>query len=77
MMRAALAADGIGLEKLALRGAGVVFGMEYFRGVREESGSLGNAIESLSKFVANAADAPRPLPGVPRILSSALKALHR
>jgi GT2 family glycosyltransferase len=77
MMRAALAADEIGLEKLALRGAGVVFGMEYFRGVREESGSLGSALESLSKFVASAADAPRPLPGVPRILSSALKALHR
>jgi GT2 family glycosyltransferase len=77
MMRAALTADAIGLEKLALRGAGVVFGMEYFRGVRDESGSLGEAIASLSRFVASAADAPRPLPGVPRILSTALKAIQR
>src|SRR5580692_4220978 len=37
---AAEEADRLGLESLAFRGAGTVFGMEYFRGMRKEAGSL-------------------------------------
>jgi GT2 family glycosyltransferase len=77
VMAAALSVDKFGLEKLALRGAGLVFGMEYFRGVRDESGSLRAALISLASFLAKAADAPRPLPGVPHLLARIAKALHR
>jgi GT2 family glycosyltransferase len=39
-IRTALAIDRLGLESLALNATTLVFGMEYFRGVREEEGSL-------------------------------------
>ncbi len=75
VMRTALAVDKLGMEKLALRGAGVVFGMEYFRGVREENGSFAKTIGSLVEFLRKAEVAPRKLPGVPRILTRAARAL--
>jgi GT2 family glycosyltransferase len=75
MVQAALAADKMGLEQLALRGAGVVFGMEYFRGVREENGSLGRSVAALASFLVKAGARSEPLPGVPRFLSRVAKAV--
>ncbi|HEY4014185.1 MAG TPA: glycosyltransferase [Polyangiaceae bacterium] len=49
--KTATAMDRLGMEKLALRGAGVVFGMEYFRGVREEAGSLRRTIGAFRAFL--------------------------
>jgi GT2 family glycosyltransferase len=49
--KTATAVDRMGMEKLALRGAGVVFGMEYFRGVREEAGSLRRTLGALRSFL--------------------------
>lgn len=34
-------------ERVALAGATLTYGLEYFRGVREEAGSLGNALRDL------------------------------
>jgi GT2 family glycosyltransferase len=68
ILRVALLVERAGLEKVALRGAGVVFGMEYFRGVRDESGSLGNALASFARFLGKAASAPTELPGIPKIV---------
>jgi GT2 family glycosyltransferase len=75
MVQATLAADKMGMQRLALRGAGVVFGMEYFRGVREENGSLGETVSALGTFLVKAGARPEPLPGVPRFLTRAAKAL--
>jgi glycosyltransferase involved in cell wall biosynthesis len=47
-----------GLEGVALRGTTLVYGLEYFRGVREEAGSLGNAMRRLASYVKRAARAP-------------------
>ena len=49
--RVALALDGRGRERLALAGATFVYGLEYFRGVRAEAGSLGGAIADMRLFV--------------------------
>jgi GT2 family glycosyltransferase len=40
-----------GLEAIALRGTTLVYGLEYFRGVREEAGSLANAMRGLASYV--------------------------
>lgn len=40
-MSVSLLADCLGLARLAIAGTTVVYGMEYFRGVRHEAGSLG------------------------------------
>ncbi len=40
-MRAAVVADQIGLERLAIAGATLVYGIQYYSGVRREAGSLG------------------------------------
>ena len=34
-------------ERVAIAGATLTYGLEYFRGVREEAGSLGNALKEL------------------------------
>jgi GT2 family glycosyltransferase len=77
VMRAAMGVDAMGLEKLALRGAGVVFGMEYFRGVREENGSMGRTMRSFGEFLVKASNVPPRLTGVPAWLSRAVRAVAR
>ncbi len=42
-------ADRLGLERLAFAGSAVVYTMEYFRGVREEAGSLPRAFFALAR----------------------------
>ena len=76
VMKTALAVDKLGMEQLALRGAGVVFGMEYFRGVREENVTFAATMSSLVEFLSKAAIAPRPLPGVPKLLTRAARAFR-
>ena len=68
MFRTAMIADELGMEKLALRGAGVVFGMEYFRGVRMESGSVRDTVWSFTDFLAKTHLAEGPPSGVPPLL---------
>ena len=76
--RAALACASacarVGLHALALRGAGLAYGMEYFRGVRVEAGSRRAALAAGARFLALAAAAPEKLPGVPRRRALAVKA---
>ena len=43
-------ADRAGLEKLALQGTTLVYGIQYFRGVRGETGSLGAALREYRAF---------------------------
>ena len=50
-MRVALAVDRLGSERLALAGATFVYGLEYFRGVRAEAGSLAEAIKDLRRYL--------------------------
>lgn len=73
VMTAAFQAERLGLEALALRGAGVVFGMEYFRGVREENGSLAATMRSLGEFLVKAAGSDRRLTAVPTWLIGAVR----
>jgi len=46
--------DQRGFETMALRGATLVYGLEYYRGVREHSGSLLGAARSLARFLVTA-----------------------
>jgi glycosyltransferase involved in cell wall biosynthesis len=39
--------DGIGFERAAIAGATLSYGLEYFRGVRDESGSLGDSVRDI------------------------------
>jgi serine acetyltransferase/GT2 family glycosyltransferase len=48
--RAALLADKVKLEKLALPGITLVFAMEYFRGVRDENGGLWQSLMDYRKY---------------------------
>jgi len=41
----------VGLETLALKGATVVFMLEYFRGVRDEAGSAGSSVRSFAAYL--------------------------
>jgi len=50
-MAAAVAFDRIGWERVALAGATFVYGLEYFRGVGAEAGSLRGAIEDLRRHL--------------------------
>jgi glycosyltransferase involved in cell wall biosynthesis len=44
--RASLVADRLGMEAAAMRGVGLVFGLDYFRGLRDEAGSLSGAVRA-------------------------------
>ena len=70
LIRAAMAADKVGLERAAVRATGVVYGMEYFRGIRAEAGSMSGAVRSLQEFLQKAA-AGGGGAGVPRSMSAA------
>ncbi|MGC4093498.1 MAG: glycosyltransferase [Polyangiaceae bacterium] len=54
------ALDDAGLEKPALSGATLVYGLEYFRGVREESGSVGKSASGLWRCLRSRDTQPSP-----------------
>jgi len=73
--RAAEAADRLGFERAAMRATGLVFGMEYFRGMREEAGSFRAMASGCLGFLKKVAAAGRPARGVPMWLARAASAL--
>jgi GT2 family glycosyltransferase len=75
--RVAEAADRLGFERLAMKVAGLVFGMEYFRGMREEAGSLRAMGVGCVAFLRKAATAERPTRGVPVWLARATRAFAK
>ncbi len=50
VMRAAKALDALGFERSALRACTFVFGLEYFRGVRAECGTLGATMRRAAAY---------------------------
>lgn len=75
--KAAETVDRLGFERAALRATGLVFGMEYFRGMREEAGSLRAMAAGCVNFLKKAAIAERPARGVPMWLARSLRALSK
>jgi GT2 family glycosyltransferase len=69
-MRLAVAVDRLKLRRLALRGTGLAFALEYFRGIRGECGSLRKAVDSCLDYLAQAARTADPPASVPRPLSA-------
>jgi serine acetyltransferase/glycosyltransferase involved in cell wall biosynthesis len=67
-MYLAVAADRLRLRRLALRGTGLAFGMEYFRGIRSECGSLRKTFGSFVDYMARVASTPEAPPVVARKL---------
>jgi glycosyltransferase involved in cell wall biosynthesis len=49
--RAALASDRVGLERLALRLTGLLWDVEFFRGVRAEAGSLAGTLRARAEYL--------------------------
>ncbi len=56
-MAVSQAVDGLGVHGLAISGATVVYGMQYFRGLRDEAGSLGAARGDLRRYLATRREA--------------------
>ncbi len=75
--KAAEVADAIGFERVALRATGLVFGMEYFRGMREEAGSFRAMIHSCVDFLDKAAQSDVPTSGVSPLLARTASAVRR
>jgi GT2 family glycosyltransferase len=50
VMQAALWTDGLGLEKVAIRGTTLAYGLQYFRGVRQDAGSLRQTTQELAAY---------------------------
>jgi GT2 family glycosyltransferase len=71
--KAAEGADALGFERVAMKATGLVFGMEYFRGMRDEAGSLGAMAAGCIRFLRKAAVADRPVRGVPGWLARAAR----
>lgn len=67
--RTAEAADSFGLERVALRATGLVFGMEYFRGITEQAGSMKRMYADCVRFLGKAAKSNRVIQGVPKWLT--------
>ncbi len=74
--RVAVVADRLGLEELAFRGVGLVFGLEYFRGLRHEAGSLGASIEACLAYVDKASRAGESARGMSSHVAAALRVLR-
>jgi GT2 family glycosyltransferase len=64
---AALAADRLGLEHLALRLTSLLWDLEYFRGVREAIGGFDATVRSCAAFLEAAEATAEPLPGLGRV----------
>jgi hypothetical protein len=75
--KAAEYADDLGFEGVAIRATGLVFGMEYFRGLRQEAGSLRGVLSRCAEFLAKAAISDRPVAGVPAWLARGVRAITR
>jgi GT2 family glycosyltransferase len=75
--KAAEYADDLGFERIAMRATGLVFGMEYFRGLRQEAGSLRGVLSRCAEFLAKAAISDRPVAGVPAWLARSVRAVTR
>jgi len=71
--KAAEGADALGFERAAMKATGLVFGMEYFRGMRDEAGSLGALAAGCVDFLRKAAVSDRPVRGVSRWMVRGLK----
>lgn len=69
--------DKLGFERHALRATGLVFGMEYFRGMREEAGSLRAMATGCVNFLKKAAQGERPTRGVPVWLARRVLAMSK
>jgi hypothetical protein len=72
--KAAEYADDLGFERVAMQATGLVFGMEYFRGLRHEAGSLRGVVARCAEFLAKAAVSDRPVAGVPAWLARGVRA---
>lgn len=66
MYRAAELVDKAGFEKPALRATGLVFGMKYFCGFRDEAGSLKRMANDCVTFLKKVSVSDRQIPGVPK-----------
>ncbi|MBS2031478.1 MAG: glycosyltransferase [Deltaproteobacteria bacterium] len=73
-VRAAEALDRRGLESLAIPLTGIAYGVEYFRGIRGEAGSLSEALESAIEFLTKIGDAPECDVRAPRFAAAAVSA---
>jgi|HubBroStandDraft_1064217.scaffolds.fasta_scaffold25847_2 GT2 family glycosyltransferase len=73
--RVAEEADKRGFERFAMRATGLVFGMEYFRGMRAEAGSVTAMAEGCLRFLRKVATADRRIAGVPLWLARAARGL--
>jgi len=62
-----LAADRLGLERVALSAASLLWDLEHFRGVREELGGLCATGRSCGEFLRKAEATEAPVPGVGRL----------
>lgn len=74
-LRVAMIVDRLGLERAALRGVGLVFGLDYFRGLRDEAGSLGASLRSIAAFVDKATGDDGSARGAPGAVAAALRVL--
>lgn len=50
-IRTSMALDAIGAERVAMAGATVSYGLEYFRGMRHEAGSFEATLQSLGAYL--------------------------
>ncbi|MEO5731996.1 MAG: glycosyltransferase [Byssovorax sp.] len=50
-IRTSMALDAVGAERVAMAGATVSYGLEYFRGMRHEAGSFGATLRSLGDYL--------------------------
>jgi hypothetical protein len=69
VFKAAEVADRIGLERAAMKATGLVYGLEYFRGMRDEAGSLRAMVQGCIAFLDKAARTNRATPGLPMPLA--------
>ena len=74
-MRAALVLDRVGARKTAMKLCGVVYGMEYFRGMREECGGIAGSVRARRTFMIKLANSGQWYDGHPRKRAVWLKAL--
>lgn len=74
-MRGALAADKLGARRLAMQVCGLVFGMEYFRGMRDENGGILGSNRARRAFLVKMARSGNFDPSAPRRRALWLKAL--
>ena len=58
-IRTAAALDRVGLEPVAIAGATFVYGLQYYRGVRQETGSLGDVRREYAEFKRGIAEMAR------------------